>query len=481
MKGFVPTPPHLVDLMVEKLFRGRRPRPDEHLLDPGCGTGAFIEGVNRWCAIRGTQPPQIVGVESDPRLLLEARSNLRGLEHVKLLDADFLSKRHGHLFDYIVGNPPYVPITALTVEERVQYRGTFSAAVGRFDLYLLFFEQALHHLALDGRLVFVTPEKFLYTQTARPLRLQLGMFDVEEIHFVSENVFGELITYPAITTVVKRSRRGRTAVTLRDGSIRQAMLSGGKSWLPGLHGIETQTSTRSARDAFLRISCGVATGADGVFVIKSTELTESLKKFAHPTVSGRSLRESEFAVASQSMLVPYSRSGVLLQEHELGELGEFLQEPVRKAKLMGRTCVARKPWYSFHENPPLSDILAPKILCKDIGSRPWFVVDEKGAIVPRHSVYYMVPKQTERIHELCRYLNSRASGDWLLANCQRAANGYVRLQSHVLRQLPLPDALIPELDEMPFPPYREDSPVRNDWVRETPRRRFRGNVKRFVR
>lgn len=30
---------------------------------------------------------------------------------------------------------------------------------------------------------------------------------------------------------------------------------------------------------------------------------------------------------------------------------------------------------------------------------------------------------------------------WLTANCQRAANGYLRLQSHVLKRLPLPERL----------------------------------------
>ncbi|MBI3271773.1 MAG: hypothetical protein HYZ53_22470 [Planctomycetes bacterium] len=74
MKGFVPTPPEMVDLMVGKLFRGRPPRPDAGLLDPGCGTGAFIEGVLRWCEKRRVAPPRIVGVESDPRLLAAARA-----------------------------------------------------------------------------------------------------------------------------------------------------------------------------------------------------------------------------------------------------------------------------------------------------------------------------------------------------------------------------------------------------------------------
>jgi adenine-specific DNA-methyltransferase len=96
----------------------------------------------------------------------------------------------------------------------------------------------------------------------------------------------------------------------------------------------------------------------------------------------------------------------------------------------------------IRHNPPLDETLRPKILCKDIGSRPWFVVDEEGTIVPRHSVYYLVPAEESQLHELCAYLNSEPVAEFLVANCQRAANGFLRLQSHVLKQVPLPEEFV---------------------------------------
>ncbi len=42
-------------------------------------------------------------------------------------------------------------------------------------------------------------------------------------------------------------------------------------------------------DLCLRISCGVATGADGVFVRPADGLDPALRRFAHPTVAGRQL------------------------------------------------------------------------------------------------------------------------------------------------------------------------------------------------
>jgi adenine-specific DNA-methyltransferase len=441
VKGFVPTPPDLVDAMVRKLFFTRQPRSDECLLDPGCGTGAFIHGVIRWCKLHDLPLPRIVGIESDPALLREARQRLGVFESITLLNDDFLTSRQNR-FDYVIGNPPYVPLTGLTAAERTTYRQSYQTATGRFDLYLLFFEQALKLLAPQGRLVFITPEKFLYVQSAEPLRKQLKDLFVEEIHLIEESAFGNLITYPTITTVSKSAPTGDTAIRLRDGTIRNVRLkAAGSSWQPLLNENSAPKSSHDLTDAFIRISCGVATGADGVYVTKTTKLPSQLRRFAFPTVSGREITVGAGIAAAHSILVPYELSGALMPEAKLGALGDYLRDPERLALLLQRTCVARKPWYSFHENPPLEHILRPKILCKDIGSRPYFVVDEEGHIVPRHSVYYLVPKDPSRIDELCAFLNSDQASAWLVSHCQRAANGFIRLQSHVLKRMPLPDHL----------------------------------------
>jgi len=428
--------------MVEKLFRNRLPRSDESLLDPGCGTGVFIEGIVRWCQKHDSPLPRIVGIESDPKHFQEAQKSFRHLESVTLVNGDFLTRRDER-FDYVIGNPPYVPITGLTDDERGRYRREYRTAIGRFDLYLLFFEQALRLLKPEARLVFITPEKYLYVQSAEPLRRELARVSVEEINLIQEAAFGELTTYPTITTVVNSSPCRGTDIRLRDGQVRSINLrAAASSWLPLINGMDTARPKHTLADACLRISCGVATGADGVYITRTSALTAPLRRFAFMTVSGREIAVGAGMETAHSMLVPYSRSGMLLPEEQLGELGTYLSQPEIRSQLLHRTCALRKSWYAFHENPPLADILRPKILCKDIGSEPYFVVDATGEIVPRHSVYYLVPRDSSRLHELCDYLNSDGSRQWLMSHCQRAANGFVRLQSHVLKRMPLPANLV---------------------------------------
>ena len=193
----------------------------------------------------------------------------------------------------------------------------------------------------------------------------------------------------------------------------------------------------------LRVSCGVATGADAVFIRKSLAIPEDLKKYAFQTITGRDLSMNSDVVRSDlEMIIPYDPNGKLIPESQLGILKEFLQSPENHRRLLRRTCTAKKPWYAFHENPPLSQILKRKIICKDITETPFFRIDESGEIVPGHSVYYIIPKNPEHLDVLNEYLNSREVGSWLESNCQRAANGFLRLQSTILKQVPVPFSIL---------------------------------------
>jgi len=439
MKGFVPTPRETVDTMVDLLFRGRAPTADNTVLDPGCGSGEFIDGIIRWCQRRTLPVPRITGVESDPQHLpaLQAkygRLRLISIEHADFLEGDCKS------YDYIVGNPPYVPITGLSEGEKARYRVRYATAQRRFDLYLLFFEEALRRLAPGGRLVFITPEKYLYVETAGPLRELLARRHIEEILLVSEDTFGDLVTYPTIT-VISQALPGKTRVVRRDGGTLTVKLPGGREpWLPLLEGVASEGMAVRLADLCLRVSCGVATGADHVFVRPAAGLDSSLRPFAHPTIAGRELVPGQTNLASRFvMLVPYGPDGRLMPLRKLGGFRSYLLGADVRPRLLARTCVMRKPWYAFHETPMLRDILRPKILCKDIGETPHFWIDRSGEIIPRHSVYYIVPRDAAKIDMIAEYLRSPSAHDWLRRNCQRAAKGFLRLQSHVLQRLPVPD------------------------------------------
>lgn len=442
MRGFVPTPEATVDLMVRRLFARRPPSAESRLLDAGCGHGAFIHGVLRWCANRSTPPPRITGVELDPEKLTVARESLRGTGSVRLIQKDFLACRLKS-FDYIIANPPYVAIDRLAESERLTYRERFKTANGRLDLYLLFWERALGLLKPSGRLAFVTPEKFTYVETARPLRKLLGDYQINELLFLSEDTFPGLTTYPVVTTVDARPPSRETRVTSRSGAtLRVRLPQSGDSWQSVIRRAPDLKGTRTLADVALRVSCGVATGADRVYVVSEGDVEKRLWSRSYPTVAGRDLRAQREVVSSgRRILVPYDRHGRLLPEHRLGALRTYLNQPSNRSRLEARTCVRRKAWYAFHDSLPLPEILRPKILCKDIAREPRFWIDRSGELLPLHSVYYIVPRDPTVLDDLATFLRSPEVGEWLEGHCQRAANDFLRIQSSVLKRLPIPDDL----------------------------------------
>lgn len=461
MKGFVPTPQAVVDLMVEKLFARGQPGPYSRVLDPGCGRGAFIEGVVRWCRSRGLELPRIVGVDSNPSHVAHCKERFADIPRIEIREDDFLAGGTDS-FDFIIGNPPYVSLASLSLDERARYRSAYETARGRFDLYLLFFEKAIRVLAARGRLVFITPEKYLYVESARPLRRLLAKWKIEELHFLTEDTFPGLVTYPLVTTICA-SKNGRNASVIERGGAKSdiRLPEGESSWIPAVRGAGASSGMVRLEDVAVRVSCGVATGADSVFMVRTAELDPALKRFAHPTLSGREITSTNLPRSQWSLLVPYAKNGRLLPENQLGELLPYLLQPERRGLLERRYCVGSKPWYAFHETPPLAYLLRPKILCKDIGATPLFVVDRRGTIVPRHSTYYVVPAHLSHLDELAAYLNSAEARTWLRNHCQRASNGFVRVQSHVLKRLPLPPSLAQLAPLLPLEDETTLVPVKN--------------------
>jgi len=441
MKGHVLTPDDLADRMVAKLFNSNEPTEDDSILYPGCGTGPFIEAVQRYCNSHDLPVPDGVGIELDPEHLTKAREN-RLEKNVELLERDFLDDSilsEFDSFDYIIANPPYVPIEGLSGEEKRDYKARFDTAEGRFDLFVLFYEQALKLLADEGRLSFITPEKFEYTGTTTPFRRLLSTYNIELIEHVNEDSFGDLITFPVIT-IVNNTEPNNTRVVTRDGEERMVSLpADGSSWAATVRGgapnIDSDVTLNNVCE---RISCGVATGADSVFVVDEDEVAPQLEEWTFLTTSGKQLRINDGPDSGQIFISPYDENGNLIPEDELGAFGDWAD--LHRERLEDRSCYkkGKRAWYAWHENPPMKDLLQPKLVCKDITESPHFWLDDSGEIVPRHSVYYLIPDESVEIEVLQKYLNGPEVSAWLEANCQRAANGFLRMQSTVLKQLPVP-------------------------------------------
>src|SRR3546814_1594882 len=71
---------------------------------------------------------------------------------------DFLLCSLSAMFDFVVGNPPYVRQERIPASLLAEYRRRYRTLYDRADLYVLFYERGLDLLAPGGRLGFRSEE-----------------------------------------------------------------------------------------------------------------------------------------------------------------------------------------------------------------------------------------------------------------------------------------------------------------------------------
>jgi PAS domain-containing protein len=188
-----------------------------------------------------------------------------------------------------------------------------------------------------------------------------------------------------------------------------------------------------------RISAGIATGRDRIFVRRAADLDGVEEALRYGVIRGRSIRRFEVAPSDEEIVVPYERSGDTLKlvdirhyrgaESYLRAYGEELRQ---------RHCVRtwNKVWYDLHDPLPAGAFEAPKIVVPDIARESRFAVDDEGR-VPLHSVYYATVRRVDP-YFLSAVLNSRPAQFLMRLRSPIMKDGFSRYRRQFLASLPVP-------------------------------------------
>jgi hypothetical protein len=236
------TPPEIVDFILEAVgwshgcdIVGKR------IADLSCGCGAFLVPAAQVLAAKiRTQDPtldlaeqlteSIWGFEIDPAALRSCRQRLRDLAGARVwpvgscFRADavaWLARDRGchpgqprlpgtcvPLFDFVVGNPPYVQIFDV---DRKETLSLFDSTRGNFDLHAAFLEMGLDSLSEHGSLGYLIPNSFLTGSNYRRLRERLmdTKKGVRFFDFGPQQLFCDASVHCAVL-VARPSRRRQT-------------------------------------------------------------------------------------------------------------------------------------------------------------------------------------------------------------------------------------------------------------------------------
>jgi len=241
VKGQFFTPRHAVDLCVRMV----RPRPSETVLDPACGSGAFLlhalaqlreaGELRSEAEVARYAEERLWGFDFDPRAIRIARALLRvaGDGRANLVRLNSLIKREGARggsseptleqvlrarggptsgFDVVLTNPPF----AGEIRERELLDGyALGAGRARVERDVLFLERCVELLRPGGRLCIVLPHSKLAAESFAPVREWL----LERVRLVAVIGLGRNTFMPHTSqkaSVVFGIRRAREGCSLEE-------------------------------------------------------------------------------------------------------------------------------------------------------------------------------------------------------------------------------------------------------------------------
>jgi hypothetical protein len=476
-----------------------------HLLEPSCGSGAFlgpvverlIESVQRrgrdlaslGDAIRAydLQAQHIQACRVLCRDLLvaagEPASVAIGLAARWVRHADFLlTGQLGDVegrpeieerpADVVIGNPPYIRYDDLVDDIVTLYRKAWPTMQGRGDIYIGFFERSLRMLKPDGKVGFICADRWMRNAYGAALRkLVASRYAVEHVWTMHDvDAFKEQVSaYPAITVLGNHAQETAVVADTTAGfgaSSAAALVMAVKDKAftqfsgPGVtahllpHWFESDDlwpTGSPARLALLedlndrfeplhdaatgtKVSIGVATGADKVYVTRDAAVAEPDRVL--PLAMREDLMSGSFEWQGNYLVNPWADDGSLVPFADYPRLAAYLSGyPVLKERHVAK----RSPgtWYRTIDKVQPSLTSRPKLLLQDMKAHIHPVL-EPGGCYPHHNLYYVV-SDTWDLEVLGGILLSRIAQAFIEAYCVRMRGGTLRFQAQYLKRIRVPD------------------------------------------
>lgn len=465
-------------------------------IEPACGAGAFlgpiVERLSRSCRAHGRtitdaadairacdlQPAKVEASRQVVRDVLAAdgwgRADASDLAETWIKHEDFLlGERELGTADFVIGNPPYIRLEAVSNARSAAYRRACPAMGGRADVYIGFFEVALASLRPGGALGFICADRWMRNQYGRRLRAMVASkFSVEaviEMHDV--DAFDEEVSaYPSVT-ILRRQHQGPALVaTTRSGfdamaarrvriwasakddrrldepTVEAARLptwfGGATSWPAGsperlslLARLERDLPALEDGATATRVGIGVATGADKVFVVSDASVVERERLL--PLAMARDTTTGSIRWSGHYLVDPWDGdTGKLVVLDDYPRLRDYLE--VNALTLLKRNVASRRPeqWYRTIDRVSHSLTAASKLLIPDIKAAIHPVL-ERGELYPHHNLYWVASDRWDP-EVLGGLLLSGVAQMFVECYAVKMRGGYLRFQAQYLRRIRVP-------------------------------------------
>ncbi len=384
---------------------------------------------------------------------------------------DYLLECRSVAADFVIGNPPYIRLEDIPEDAAALYRNAYRTMRGRADLYVAFFEAALHQLKEGGVCAFICADRWMRNQYGAELRgLVTSGYGVEAvIEMHNAGAFhDEVDAYPAITVIRRRDQgpavvasAGPEAEGSAPGALFEALQATARNetaalpqgfraarvetWFHGsspwpCHSPEQLTLLRRLEERFLalesnaKVGIGVATGNDGVFITTDAHLVEPsrlLKLALAKDLLGGTMKWS-----GHYLVDPWNREGLVALD-KFPQLRAYFEK--HATALRRRHTAAKDPrgWYKTIDRVTHALTSAPKLYIADIKNVLDPVLD-RGETYPHHNLYFIQSDEWD-LEVLGGLLMSSVGQFFVDSYGVRMRGGYLRFQAQYLRRIRVPD------------------------------------------
>jgi len=434
--GSVYTPRLVVDEIFARVCKSGL--SGKTVCDPACGDGNFLTvAAEKMCSesasldtLREDLENGIFGFDYDSDALSKCRRRLDAVArsygiddaiewNLKCIDSVDKSQIQPYfgMFDYVVGNPPYIRIQNLSPEMRLRLSQYWRvAARGCTDIYMAFYEIGLELLKENGALGFITPNGWTKTDSGEPLRrlLARGKNVDTLIDFGEHQLFKDATTYALIAILRKTSdfkpiklwKYNHNNEFVFHGAIPKDRLSAARWDLCDSGEYSRLDCIRKRGKPLGKIAdihVGVQTLADDVFILEKYGEDETLhhclnsdgapvkieKEVALPILKVSVMKDGK-DTKERILVCPYRRESlhepILIPEDEMRERfpNAFGHLSAHKLRLLSRDRgVLRYPWHAHGREMDLQKTLGDKILTAGMNRAPNFM----RCVNPQYTFY----------------------------------------------------------------------------------------------
>ena len=408
-----------------------------------------MKGLSKFNIVQGLER-DIYGIELDTNLYNQTLERLNRLieefniskVNWRLFNVDALFWKTDVLFDFIIGNPPYVSYKDINESNRSLLKKKFSVcAEGKFDYCYAFIESAINILSENGKLVQLVPNNIYKNVFAKRLR-ELLKPHIKQINiYPAQKLFDEVLTsnsiflYDAgdmVRNVKIRDITSRTSRVVSRGSLNE-------KW--------TFSSVTTAKDGYVRFgdfykaSSVIATLLNKAFIISEDVYNLIESKSVRKAVSPKTMHFKK----KEYIIFPYKYIGKNLKRYEEQEFEKLF--PLATAHLRSftdelneRKADNNAKWFEYGRSQALQYMNQDKIILSTVitNSVEVYHIGEKAIpyagiyVISRNEKYDLdIAKKILESEDFLNYVNKigiNVNGKSLRITCKDINNYYFKVK-----------------------------------------------------